>query len=121
MREGQLAVLVLDRLHVDFDLVAYLQVGIVAELRDGDDTLALIAYIDDNFALVDTRYGSLDHFADVDVRKRLVVSLGDLAFVLVVNTQVVLKSIPVEIFVCDYILYFFHCGNFVRFNRSLIG
>ena len=112
VRKGQLAVLVLGRLHVDFDLVAYLQVGVVAELRYRDDTLALIADIDDNLALVDTRYGSLDHFADVDVRKRLVVSLGDLGFVLVVHTQVVFKGVPVEIFVCNYILYFFHCGNF---------
>ena len=112
VRKGQLAVLVLGRLHVDFDLVAYLQVGVVAELRYGDDTLALIADIDDNLALVDTRYGSLDHFADVDVRKRLVVSLGDLGFVLVVHAQVVFKGVPVEIFVCNYILYFFHCGNF---------
>ena len=112
VRKGQLAVLVLGRLHVDFDLVAYLQVGVVAELRYGDDTLALIADIDDNLALVDARYGSLDHFADVDVRKRLVVSLGDLGFVLVVHAQVVFKGVPVEILVCNYILYFFHCGNF---------
>ena len=112
VRKRQLAVLVLGRLHVDLDLLAYGQFGVVAEFGNGNDALALIADIDDNLALVDTRYGSLDHFADVDVRKRLVVSLGDLGFVLVVHAQVVFKGVPVEIFVCNYILYFFHCGNF---------
>ena len=111
VREGQLSVLVLRSLDIDFDLVAYLQVGVVAELRYGNDALALIADVDDHLTLVDTRYGSLDHFADVDVRKRLVVSLGDLGLVLVVHAQVVFKGVPVEILVCDYILYFFHCGN----------
>ena len=54
------------------------------------------------------RLPPFDHFADVDVRQRLVIRLGDLGFVLVVNAQVVFKRIPVEILVCDYVLYFFH-------------
>ena len=121
VRKGQLSVLVLGRIDIDFDLVAYLQVGVVAELRNGDDTLALVADVYQNFTLGDGGYGTFDHFADVDVRQRLVVSLGDLGLVLVVNAQVVLKRIPVEILVCDYVFYFFHVWKLVRYNRSLIG
>ena len=108
VRKGQLSVLVLGRLDIDFDLVAHFQIGVVAELRDGDDTLALVADVHQNLALGDGGYGTFDHFADVDVRQRLVIRLGDLGFVLVVNAQVVFKRIPVEILVCDYVLYFFH-------------
>ena len=121
VRKGQLAVLVLGRLHVDFDLVAYLQVGVVAELRYGDDTLALIADIDDNLALVDARYGSLDHFADVDVRKRLVVSLGDPGFVLVVHAQVVFKRRSSRNFRLQLHSLLLPLWKFLRYNRSLIG
>ena len=29
-----------------------------------------------------------------------------------IRDRVVFKGVPVEILVCNYILYFFHCGNF---------
>ena len=111
VRESQLAVLVLGRLDVDLDLVTDLQIGIVAELRYGDHALALVADVHQHLALGDGRYGTLDHFADSDVRKRLVISLGDLLLGLIVHAQIVLEGVPVEILVCDHVLYFFHCGN----------
>ena len=111
VRESQLTVLVLGRLDIDFDLVADFQIGVVAELRNGDDTFALVADVHQHLALGDGGYGTFYDFADVDVRKRLVVSLGDLCLVLVVNAQVVFKCVPVEIRVHDSVFYFFHCGN----------
>ena len=112
VREGQLAVLVLGRLDIDLDLVADLQVGVVAELRYGNDTLALVADVDENLALGDGRDGTLDHLADGDVRQRLVIGCRDLLPGLVVDAQVVLKCVPVEILVRDYILCFFHVEIF---------
>ena len=111
VRQGQLAVLVLGRVDIDFDLVAHLQIGVVAELRDGDDTLALVAHVDDNLALGESRHRTLDHFADRNVGQRLVIGCGDLFLGLVVDAQVVFERVPVEILVCDHILVFFHCGN----------
>ena len=112
VRQRQLAVLVLGRLDVHFDPVAHLQVGVVTELRYGDHALALIADVHHHLAFGDGRHRALDHLADGDVRQRLVILLGDLLLRLVVHAQIVLEGVPVEIRVCDYILYFFHCGIF---------
>ena len=122
VREGQLTVLVLGRLNIDLDLVSDLQIGVVAELRNGNHAFALVADVHENLALGDGRNGTLDHFAHGNVRERLVIRLGDLLLRLIIHAQVVLKGVPVEILVCDYVLYFiFHCGNCLRYNRSLNG
>ena len=109
MREGELAAAVLGRLDIDFHLVADLQIGIVAELGNGHDALALVADVDDDFPLADARDGSLDHFADGYVREGLVISLGNLLPGLVVHAQVVFIRVPVELLV-GYFFHFFHVG-----------
>ena len=63
MRKYQLAFLVLLILDKDFYLVANLQVGIVTELRCGDDTVALVTDVYDNLLLVDGDNGAFCHLA----------------------------------------------------------
>ena len=58
VRESQLAVLVLGRFDVDFDPVADFQIGVVAELRDGNHALALVADVHQHFTLGDGGYGT---------------------------------------------------------------
>ena len=106
MRKSQLTVLILGRLDVNLDLVADLQIRVVTELRNGDDTLALVADIDDHFALVDTDDRTFGHLVCGDVRKSLVISLADLLFGLVVNAQVVFKRVPVKVLVCNFFCFF---------------
>ena len=113
MRKRQLAVLVLGRLHVDLDLLAYGQFGVVAEFGNGNDALALVADVDDNLALADAHDRALDHLADGDVRQRLVVSGGDLLLRLGIDAQIVLERVPVEVLVRDYSFVLFHNGNSV--------
>ena len=113
VRKRQLAVLVLGRLHVDLDLLAYGQFGVVAEFGNGNDALALVADVDDNLALADTHDRALDHLADGDVRQRLVVSGGDLLLRLGIDAQIVLERVPVEVLVRDYSFVLFHNGNSV--------
>ena len=111
VRKNQLSALVLGRLDIDLDLVADLQVGVVAELGNGNDTLALVADVHENLALGNARNGAFHDLADIDVRQRLVVSLCDLLLGMVIDPQVVLIRVPVEILVRDYIFRFFHDGN----------
>ena len=106
VRKSQLTVLILGRLDVNLDLVADLQIRVVTELRNGDDTLALVADIDDHFALVDTDDRTFGHLVCGDVRKSLVISLADLLFGLVVNAQVVFKRVPVKVLVCNFFCFF---------------
>ena len=53
MAEHELALLVLCAFYVNLNLVTYLEVRVVTELRYRDDTFALAADGYDNFALVD--------------------------------------------------------------------
>ena len=61
VRENELALLVLCIFYVDFHNVTHLQVGVVAELRSGDDTIALVADVDNNFLLVDSCYSTINN------------------------------------------------------------
>ena len=99
VRKSQLAVAVFGGIHVNLHLVADLQIGIVAELGVGDDALALVADVHQYLAFGDTRDGAFDHFADVDVRERFVVSCGNLLFGLVIDAQIPFERIPVELVV----------------------
>ena len=122
VRENQCAALVLNRLYVDLYLVAYLQVGIIAELRNGDDTLALVADVNGNFALVDLGNRTLDNLAHGDVRQGLVIGLGyGLLVLATVEIQIVLIRIPVEVLVCYFLVFFHDVEIFLRCNRSLKG
>ena len=59
MREDELTALVLYRLNINLNLVAYLQLRVVTELRCSDNALALVADIYDNLALVYLSYSTL--------------------------------------------------------------
>ena len=111
VRKGQLAVLVLGRLDIHFDFVAHRQIGVVTELGNGDDALAFVADVHKNLTLGYAGYGTFHDFADIDVRKRLVIRFGNLLLGLRIDTQIVFKCVPVEILVCDYSFRFFHNGN----------
>ena len=75
MRENELTLLVLLVLNIDFHLVANLQVGIVAELRGGDDAIALVTDVDNNLFLVDRDNGTLYNLMLLNLVESLVVSL----------------------------------------------
>ena len=110
VREQQLADLVLNRFYINFDFVADLQFGIVAELRCRNHAFAFVADIYDYLALVDFGYRTLDRFADCDVGHRFAVLLGNLLFRLVVQIRLALKRIPIEILVC-YFNVVLHAGK----------
>ena len=61
VRKDQLTLLVLCALNIHLHLVTDLQVGIVAELRSRDDTVALVADVDHHFLLVDGDDSSFHH------------------------------------------------------------
>ena len=73
MGENQLAFLVLCCLHIHLNLVTYLYIGIVAEFRDIDDTLALVPDIDEHLALSDCHHCSFNHLILHYFRKSLIV------------------------------------------------
>ena len=75
VRKYQLTLLVLLVLDIDFHLVANLQVGVVAELRSGDDTIALVADVDYHLFLIDGDDSTLDHLVLLDLVESLVVGL----------------------------------------------
>ena len=58
VRQNQLALLVLLVLNVNFNLVTYLEVGVVAEFRSRNDTIALVTDVNDNLFLVSRDYGT---------------------------------------------------------------
>ena len=51
MRKNELSFLVLSVLDIDLHFVTDFEIGIVAELRSHDDTLALVADVDNNLPL----------------------------------------------------------------------
>ena len=56
MRKNQLTFLVFLIFYVNFYDVANLQVGVVAKLACGDNTVALVTNVDNNFLLVKRDY-----------------------------------------------------------------
>ncbi len=97
----QLALLVLGGLYIDLHLVADLDVGIIAELGHGDDTLALAADGDDDLALVDRGDLTFDHFVLDDLGQRGAVSVLDGFLVGAAVDVSALEGIPIEILGLD--------------------
>ena len=62
MREDQLAGSVFLAFHIDFHLVARLEVGVVAEFGNGDDTVGFVTDVDHHFAVVLRNDGPFDDF-----------------------------------------------------------
>ena len=96
VRKQQLALLVFLVLYVNLYLVAYLQVGIVAELACRDDTIALVADVYDYFFLVARNNGTLSHLMLADLVESLVVSSVKL-FLADVDRCAIFKLFPIEV------------------------
>ena len=62
VRKDELSLLVFRRLYVNLNFVTYFEVRIVTELWSSDDTVALVADVNDNLSLVDRGYSSLNYF-----------------------------------------------------------
>ena len=97
VREHELALPVLCGLHIDLDLVADLEVGIVTELGDGDHALALASDVDNDFTLGERGHLSLDYFVLDNLGKSLVVCLLDGLPVLGAVAFAALERVPVEV------------------------
>ena len=95
VREDQLAFLVFRVLYEDIYLVTYCEVGVVAEFVDAHYALALVTYIDDNFALVHRDDSTFDHFVLAYAGKGLAVALFGSCLVGLVEA-VILECVPVE-------------------------
>ena len=100
MREDELAFLVFGVLHVDFHGVADGQVGIVTEFVDADHALALVADVDDDFALVDGGDGAFYDLILVDAAEALAVAFFVRGFLAGVEA-VIFKGVPIELVVVD--------------------
>ncbi|EJW96687.1 hypothetical protein EVA_15207 [gut metagenome] len=97
MREHELATLVFLIFDVHFNRVTYLQVRIVTELAGGDDTVALVADVNYNFALTDSDDCTVNHFVFVYTTEGVVVSLF-LFFVALRNLScAVFECVPVKV------------------------
>ncbi len=103
VREQQLAFLVLLVLHINLNNVAYLQVGIVTELRSGNNTVALVADVHDNLFLVEGDYLTLYHLVLTYLVQGLIVSLGE-CILADVHCRTILKLFPVEFSQWLYVL-----------------
>ena len=97
MGKDELAFAVFGRLDEHFHLVTDFQVGIVAELRSHDDTFALGADVDDDFALGDGGDGTFNDLVLDDLGEGLVVGLGHFGAVFA-GYAFTLEGFPVEIF-----------------------
>ncbi len=94
--EHELTFLVLGVLYVHLYGVAHLDVGVVAELRSGDDAVALVADVHDHFLLVGADDSALDHLMLGHFVERLVVGFVKL-FLADFDSRAVFKLIPVEV------------------------
>ena len=78
VREQQLTFAVFLILNVHFDHVANLQVGVVAELAGGNNTVALVADVYDDFFFVNADNSTIDNLMFADFVQRFVVGLCQL-------------------------------------------
>ena len=116
--ELQLAVGVLLAVDIDLDLVAHLQVGVVAHLGGGDDTVALGADVHHHFAVGDGHDGAFDDVLFGERVERLVVGVvllvgllhGDFA-------RFFVHGIPIEVGQGFHILVI-HCFVFLLLCAS---
>ena len=96
MTEYQLTFLVLCVLYIHLNGVAGLQLGVVAELASRDNTVALVADVNNDFLLVDADDSTVNYLMLADLVKGLVISLVEL-FLADVSGSAILKLIPVEV------------------------
>jgi len=96
--ENELTFLVFLIFDVNLNFVADGEFGVVAELADGDDAVALVANVDDNLALVDADDGAFHDIVVVDTREALLVSLFLLCQTLFGLSGAFLVAFPIEVF-----------------------
>ena len=96
MRKNQLTFLVLCVLYIDLYNVTGLQLGVVAEFAGGDDTVALVADVDDYLFLVDADNLTVNNLMLADLVKGFVVRLVKL-FLADVSARAILELFPVEV------------------------
>ena len=96
VRKNQLTLLVLSTFYVNLYLVTDLQIRIVAEFRSGDDTIALVANVDNNFLLVNRDNRTFNYLMVCYLVQGFIVSLVEL---FLANTcgRAILELVPVEI------------------------
>ena len=95
MRKNELSFLVLSVLDINFNLVTHFEVRVVAELRSHNDTLALVADVDNDLPLSDRGHDAFYDLAFYDLRKGLLILCGVLLAVAV--HALVLECVPVEV------------------------
>ncbi len=98
VRETELTVLVLEGLDVDFHLIAYLQVGIVAEFAYGDDGVGFHADIHAYLTLGNRLDSAGYNFIFLGRLKRLVVGACKFLAALRTGRVAILVGVPIEIF-----------------------
>ncbi len=98
MREDELTLFVLLVFDENLNYIANLDVGIVAEFIDGDDTVAFVADVNHRFALVEGDDGTFDYLFVFNGVKRLIVGLGEFFAALATVVFAVFVGVPIEIF-----------------------
>ena len=82
--------------NVNLNLVTNLQVGVVTELRSRNDTIALVADVNNHFLLVDRDDSSLDNFVILNLVQCVVVGFR-LIFFAHAGACAILKLFPIEV------------------------
>ena len=98
MAEDKLSFLVLLVFDEYLYHVADFEVGVVAELIHGDDTIALVADVDNGLTLVESDDGAFNHFVVLDGVEAFVVGAGKLFTSLLARGFAFFKGFPVEFF-----------------------
>ena len=96
VRKQQLTLAVLSALHVDLHHVALFQVGVVAEFSGGDDTIALVANVDNNFFLVNADDLAIHNLMVGHLVQGFVVGLVKL-FLAYIGHGAFFKLVPVKV------------------------
>ena len=97
MRKYELSLLVFLIYDVNLYSITYLEVWSVTEFVARDDSIALVANVDHNFAIVDACYSTIDYFVVINVVECAFVSCS-LCSSVSSCCAIVLECFPIEIF-----------------------
>ena len=103
VRKYQLTLSVLLVLYVNLNLVAYLEVWVVTELRSWDDTVALVTDVYDNFLLVGSDNSTFYYLVLAYLVKGFVIGLLEVLFA-DVCVAAILELVPIEVVQWLYVL-----------------